>query len=367
MIRPVKEIMKVESPRQNRVLIVDDEIGSRLSLWIALKDDHDVVQVTSAREGLRLLERGDIFDVVLVDYRMPHEDGLEFLARLRRLDQNVSVAMVSAYASLESATGAMRLEAFDYIEKPFEKEHLRAVVARGIQRTVNRRAAEARHEIEHTAAELMHDLSSPLTAMAFAAEAIASDSASSSANILVESATKCQQLMYIWHNRLAGNKTYDWYFIRDIVSSFQKHINKQNFPVRVRFGTVPDNVRIWVDKNQFLRVMDNVMENAVFAVLHSEGGLAGGISITTTVDVKSRLTVEIKDTGCGMNEETLAKVFNPYYTTKGIHGTGLGLAICKRIMQELEGEIDLQSQAGQGTTVRLTVKASVVEAGPAQA
>ncbi len=85
----------------------------------------------------------------------------------------------------------------------------------------------------------------------------------------------------------------------------------------------------------------------------------------------ARLVVEISDTGCGMSPETLQHVFEPFFTTKpaGV-GTGLGLPICRRIVDELGGSIDIQSELGRGTTVRLSLPVAQVSeevAAPARA
>jgi len=62
----------------------------------------------------------------------------------------------------------------------------------------------------------------------------------------------------------------------------------------------------------------------------------------------------VQDTGCGIERSKLAKVFEPFYTTREM-GTGLGLAVVKRILDAYDGTIDLQSHAGQGTVCRVWI------------
>src|SRR5260221_729329 len=67
----------------------------------------------------------------------------------------------------------------------------------------------------------------------------------------------------------------------------------------------------------------------------------------------TRVAVEISDTGTGMNEETRKRCLEPFFSTKGKRGTGLGLAMVYGIMERHEGEIEIETQVGKGTTVRL--------------
>ena len=103
----------------------------------------------------------------------------------------------------------------------------------------------------------------------------------------------------------------------------------------------------FVDRTLFSRALTNVIENA----LHAMPG-QGRLTITTAVPPQSHewLTVEIADTGVGMDQEALGKIFEPYFSTKAT-GTGLGLTIAKRNVELNGGTIEVRSQKGVGTTV----------------
>ncbi len=86
----------------------------------------------------------------------------------------------------------------------------------------------------------------------------------------------------------------------------------------------------------------------------------GKVTITTTTDY-FHVIVQFSDTGCGISPENLNKVFQPFFTTKEAgKGTGLGLAICRKIIEQHEGEISVQSELGKGTTftIRLPLRRS---------
>ena len=72
--------------------------------------------------------------------------------------------------------------------------------------------------------------------------------------------------------------------------------------------------------------------------------------------------IRVSDDGCGMTPEVLERAFDPFFTTKEPgRGTGLGLAICRRIVEEHEGEIEIQSRPDQGTTVSILLPHAPLE------
>ena len=107
------------------------------------------------------------------------------------------------------------------------------------------------------------------------------------------------------------------------------------------------------DESRLGQVFLNLIVNAVHAL---EEGRADNntITISTAVDPRGRVAVEIRDTGAGMSQEVLSHLFTPFYTTKPVGlGTGLGLSICHRIVQALGGEITVESEAGKGSAFRV--------------
>lgn len=113
----------------------------------------------------------------------------------------------------------------------------------------------------------------------------------------------------------------------------------------------PDNLPlVTIDPTLFARALTNVFENALHAMPGS-GTLA--ITIRLKPDT-SAIAIEISDTGVGMDPPALARIFEPYFSTKAT-GTGLGLVIAKRNVELNGGTIEVRSARGAGTTVRITV------------
>jgi len=130
---------------QERILIVDDEVdmleGLRRILAGAL-EDVEISTTPTARQALRLVRQVPV-DLVLLDIRMPEIDGFELLEALRQEDPWLTVIMMTAYGSIEAAVAAMRLGAYDFITKPFDKDPLMRAVSKGLER--NRLIRENRH------------------------------------------------------------------------------------------------------------------------------------------------------------------------------------------------------------------------------
>jgi DNA-binding NtrC family response regulator len=117
-----------------RILVVDDEAIVRDSLegWFA-QDGHYVRTAESGRAALRLAAQ-ERFDVALVDVKMPEMDGLELQRRLSAADPELTLILMTAFASVETAVSAMKAGAYDYIVKPFDPDDLSRLVARAAER-----------------------------------------------------------------------------------------------------------------------------------------------------------------------------------------------------------------------------------------
>ena len=118
---------------RTKILIVEDEASSRSGLVKALKKEaHDTVGVADAETGLALLKE-DFFDLLITDVRLPKMSGLELLKKIKAIDPDITVILVTAYADVEDAVEAMKHGAYDYIIKPIDIHKLRALVRQALQ------------------------------------------------------------------------------------------------------------------------------------------------------------------------------------------------------------------------------------------
>ena len=112
-----------------------------------------------------------------------------------------------------------------------------------------------------------------------------------------------------------------------------------------------DSPRVYGNSGKLQQVFTNLLLNARDAI--PDGGR---ITISTSSSEDGSLTIEVADTGVGIAPENVAKIYDPFYTTKGVgRGTGLGLAVSYGIVQEHAGHISVESTPGQGTSFRITL------------
>ena len=107
-----------------KVLVVDDEKLKRMTLRDDLREsNYDAIAVESPLIGLQLLQQ-EPFDVLVTDLRMPQMHGIEFLKRVKKEHPHITVIVMTAYASVETAVEALRFGAYNYIKKPFSSDEL---------------------------------------------------------------------------------------------------------------------------------------------------------------------------------------------------------------------------------------------------
>ena len=112
-----------------------------------------------------------------------------------------------------------------------------------------------------------------------------------------------------------------------------------------------DSPPVFANAGKLQQIFTNLLLNARDAI--PDGGR---ITLTTTATDDDSLTVEVADSGIGIAPENVAKIYDPFYTTKGVgRGTGLGLAVTYGIVQEHSGHISVESTPGQGTTFRISL------------
>lgn len=375
------------SPDLPQILVIDDEMGPRESLRMLLKPDYSVHTADCVEAGLKLLKEKQP-DTIVMDIRMPGLTGIEGLRKIREIDPHLSVIMLTGFGALDTAKEALRLGANDYISKPFDAGEMRAVIGRNVERTRVQRASEtaaadikelnnrllkelAQKErlasLGQASAEFVHDLGNPLTIVWGYVQLLAKKLDRTEEGVAVENAASVKELKIIEQNvRLCRELLTMWQSYGSVEASPHKPISVSanlrevikgvgamaaQSGVEVKANICEDTCTLLGDAVQIKRAIQNVIINALQASVEKKG--------TVSVDCTQRdfyVDIRVEDTGSGISPVQMNKIFDPYFTTKqSKSGTGLGLYITKRVVEDHNGSIKVDSTPDVGTvfTIRL--------------
>jgi signal transduction histidine kinase len=369
-----------------QVLVIDDEMGPRESLRMLLKPNYRVHTADNVEAGLRIL-REKKPDAVISDIRMPGTSGIEGLRKIREIDPHVAVIMLTGFGALETAKEALRLGANDYISKPFDAREMREVIGRNVERTrIHRTGVNAAAEIKElnnrllkelaqkerlaslgqASAEFVHDLGNPLTIVWGYVQLLAkkleqsekengaANQTSKELNIIEQNVRLCRELLTMWQSygsvEASPHKPIS---VAQIVREVVKGVSPMAVQNGVQFDShlSDDPCTLLGDAVQITRAIQNVIINAIQASAEKKG------QVTVSCERKDfYVDVRVQDTGSGMTPAQMAKIFDPYFTTKqGKSGTGLGLYITKKVVEDHNGSIKVDStpEVGSTFTIRL--------------
>jgi signal transduction histidine kinase len=361
------------------VLVVDDEYGPRESIAFTLASDFTVETADRAAEALAKI-RTKAYAVVVLDIRMPEMDGIRALEELRKIDPHVSVIMLTGYGTLLTAQQAMVAGANQYLRKPPDVAELIEAVGKQSQASRLRRQqaqmtaqtealnAALKQEIDQNephiwqsraSVELVHDLNNPLTVVIGYAALLVEEARGLAAldpergrkmqeyAALVEKAAEyCHHLSENWRQGARKPADYQKVDLVKIAQDVKQVIFFSNLAIRIG-GLATATVR--GSGFELMRIFQNFFKNALEA---------GAQQLDMTVQGNGdTFEVTIKDNGAGMSPESLKRALRGGFTSKTT-GTGLGLNICRHLLGAHGATFQMESEPGQGTTVRMVFPAA---------
>ncbi len=354
-----------------RILIIDDEEIVLDSCQRILKGrGYEIRTATDGATGLELV-RDFAPDLVFVDLKMPGISGFEVLQRLRDEDPTIVTIVITGYATVSTAVEAMQKGAYDFIPKPFTPDQLRLITERGLERRrLMQEAIALRREREtlreHFAAIVSHELKSPLAAVQqnlyFLAEDLApklTEEEQLRLERMKASIDNLLKLIHTWLRVISVDITnlkasFAPVSVVKVIDTAAETVEPQAVRKDITINKVvaPDVGVIQGDEGTLVEALVNLLGNAV---KYSRPGRPVEIRARREADA---VVLQVVDQGVGIAPEDLPHIFRDFYTGKTEeHGAGLGLAITQRIIEAHDGQIEVQSELGVGSTFTIRLPA----------
>ncbi|MBD3218604.1 MAG: response regulator [candidate division Zixibacteria bacterium] len=374
----------------HNILIIDDEPNIIKGLKRAISNQIETcrcVGMTAPAEAIEEV-RNTKYDLVILDYRMPEMDGIEFLTMLKAQDltQNIPVIMLTAIDDIQTRRLALQLGAYDFVSKPADADELVIRIRNALRLSIHQDELEKQNrkleeqliqsqKMEMTgilARGAAHDLNNLLHNIIGLSELESlQDSenhpAHANTDAILSSAEHAadlvKQILDIGKPPKDANNTID---IGKAVDSSIDFL-RAALPSSIRIKWENPNLKSTVSakENQIRQILYNLCLNAADAM---EGNGEILISLTERkIDLKdpeklrdarpgNYLVFSVADSGCGMDKNVLESIFDVYYTTKESKGgSGIGLSVVSRIVENLGGFIDVKSKPEEGSVFSMYI------------
>lgn len=371
------------------VLIVDDDPALLQALPQALTlriPDITVDTVDSAQEALALLEAHD-YDAIVSDIKMPGMDGLALLTRVQEIRSETPTLLITGHGEHDLAVQALRGGAYDFIQKPIDRDYFIAALIRAIQtRQLRRRVAEQQHALEQHARSLeeevqqrtrellaansakdeflsmaSHELKTPLASVKAMTQLLRRQAERTNAphqsNLLnMERSIKRMEILVndLLNTSLVETGMFALNMERCDLVALCKDIRVEYLMGMQHNLTldVPDEyMTVEIDVNRISQVILNLLSNA-------QKYSPKGSSIEVTLKrVEDQGIIEVRDKGVGIPSKMLPHIFDRFFRVPDVEvqsgssvGLGLGLYIARMIIERHGGNIEVNSDPGQGST-----------------
>ena len=373
-----------------KILLVDDEEGIRKILSISLKDSgYQVLTAKSGEEALHIFRKTRP-PIVLTDIKMPGMDGFQVLRKIKEESPDTEVIMITGHGDIDLAIQSLKFDATDFVTKPINDESLEIALKRANEKISLK--AQLREYTENLELLVKEKTSKLMEAERLAvvgqtvaglAHAIKNMVGGLTGGIFVlEKGIELNSDKYLhqgW-DMVKANVDRIKHMALDLLNYTKERetdyrLGDPNGPAREVFDLMVPRARqyavtleidldqslhdVWFDPEEIHRALLNLVTNAIDACTDISCSSKSTTVVLRSLNKKGwAVEYQVIDTGCGMDEETKNKIFQSFFSTKGSRGTGLGLMITKKIIDEHEGFIGLETEREKGTrfVIRLPEK-----------
>jgi len=403
--------------RRGTLLIVDDEDGARQSLKVIFKDAYDILMASDGATAVELAQKNKI-DVAVCDIRMSGMSGIEVLERLKYVDPDIEVVMMTAFETTDTMRSALRLRACDYINKPFDVATMRAAVAGAMQRrTLESEIHNNAEKLQELLAELqsqkigeqiartrgdiyasiIHDINGPLTVISGFIQLMNQrighvarlevedlEFVKDRLKVITRQVTNCIEISRRYLGFLRGQsddapRVGVNQLINDLSHLLRVHPSVQNNQFTVQ--PLAEDIGVKINGTDLIQILLNlavnafqcsprgcqvdvtgeVLEKPLDLAAFKDGDGQRLLNVENFANTAPLVKLSVRDNGPGIPPQVLPKIFEQYFTTKGPRqGTGLGLNIVQRLIKEGGGALHVQTRVGEGTTFTIYLPSAPV-------
>ena len=350
------------------VLVVDDDslicdfVGHALS-------DQEVLAVASGHEALALLEQEQV-ELVLTDVAMPDMNGIALLQQIKRTWPELPVVIMTGYTDRETVLRALQADADDFVDKPINPLQLQMTINRALHKQALKEQLQRlrRQDQLHTQflGLVSHKLKTPVTAISLILQHLSGELAGPPQDAIRKALTETGHLSLLIEDLL--------YFSDAALSTAPPSPTPTELPALMRevIGAVEPQVRsrqqtlhtslpasappLTIDRERVRFALRAVLDNAIkFS--------PPGSSIDIGFEQRpGEQRLRVRDHGPGIDADERERVFDRFYQidphqTGQIRGFGLGLAYARDFIREQNGQLELHSCPGEGTTAVLRLPA----------
>ncbi|WP_341367148.1 response regulator [Yoonia sp. BS5-3] len=351
------------------VLLIDDSPEEQELVADLLQNGKSDVDVIGCFDGAGAMRHAkeQAFDCVLLDLRLDGEDGLDVLAKLREARPNLPVIVLTGQGNEQAATDAFLAGASYYLPKrDLTAATLWTAIDRVMEHTANQRELNTKRKalersnrldaVGQLAAGITHDFNNQLGALRYCIEFLKPTAVTDKAKQQIHTALKVIEESKNLAGRLVALSRNTDHAVNSAplraTMADLRALAAASVAAQVMLDIAePEDLVACCDPGQLLNVLLNLVLNADDAI-RATGGI-GTISVRVTQE-DDMLHIRLRDNGCGMSPDVMARCSDPFFTTKqDRNGTGLGLAMAQSFVQDNNGKLLLQSEEGHGTEICL--------------
>jgi signal transduction histidine kinase len=375
---------------RSQILLVDDDVALLQALPQALFLRIDDVQIDTCDSALEALEqiREHDYDAIVSDIKMPGMDGLALLEKIQELRPETPTLLITGHGEHDLAIQALRGGAYDFIQKPIDREYVVAALHRAIQthqlrcqvsehqRALELHAQSLERVVQNRTQELIqantakdkflsmvsHELKTPLTSLKMRTQHLrrqrertgSDDVVSLGLEDMERSIARLEVLindlldaslietnMFVLHRKRCD--------LVELCRHLLEEYTAGTGPF-LRFEAPGEPIEADVDPDRISQVMLNLLTNA-----HKHS--PKGYPITVTLQQAGfEAIISVRDMGTGIPADALPHIFEQYYRAPNVEepmdsrtGLGLGLYISRKLVERHAGHIDVQSAPGEGS------------------